>query len=174
VTYGEPHVSAYTFTPIISASLFTTVDYFLPNTTTPATTFMATSINRVITGTSATLLPDVGPVLSPQINGTDLFQPQQGVGPSPTISWSPPASGSASGYFINVFRLSKTLATTNQSFVGSVITSETSVQLPPGMLEAGNSYFIQVKSTNLGNIDAPNRGRFPDSVSFISSAIVSP
>jgi hypothetical protein len=53
-----------------------------------------------------------------------------------------------------------------------VRTTDTRLEVPPGILQAGQSYAIVIAATNVGNIDAPARNRLPDDVAQIASAIM--
>jgi hypothetical protein len=119
--------------------------------------------------------PLVGPALNPRINGSNLFNDQTISGTTPTLSWQPPAVGTASGYLIRAYQI---VVGGNPSleFKGSYYTTTTSVQLLPGVLSSGNSYWIEIESLYRKNVDisvSPHLESFPEGESDLGSGIIS-
>ncbi|HEX4381790.1 MAG TPA: hypothetical protein VH083_02530 [Myxococcales bacterium] len=85
------------------------------------------------------VVPTMTPARKPLINGKDAFQPQTGVGLTPTITWTPPATGKASVYVVQINLLSAPDDATTVGFVQSRVYG-TSFTVPAGFLQAGKTY----------------------------------
>lgn len=111
--------------------------------------------------TTAPIVPLVGPARDLLVNGQPPAQ-AGAVSETPTLAWQAPAFGSAQGYVVSIARLQLSGGTTprTQLFgVTNIYTAETSVQLVPGILETGKTYFFTVTAV-AGAIDvrsAPHR-----------------
>jgi hypothetical protein len=66
-----------------------------------------------------------------------------GVGPTPTLSWSAPATGTPTRYEVELFRLAASGSATTSTLVARFVTAGTVVHVPPGLLAAG-SYCARV------------------------------
>jgi Big-like domain-containing protein len=88
--------------------------------------------------------PAVGPVLSPRMGGSDALLDAIAVGLTPTLSWSPPAVGSPTAYVVEVYRLETAGTATTSSLALRYVTSGATVVLPPGVLEAGHTYYSKI------------------------------
>lgn len=97
------------------------------------------------------IVPVLGPVKAPQIGGKDAFSIQSGVGTSPTFSWTAPAVGTATSYTVRVFNGSSQA----EVFEGTV--RGTSLQVTPGVLAAGTTYYasITANQATFDTLDAP-------------------
>ena len=107
--------------------------------------------------------PLVGPATSIKVNGTDFFQDQSNTGTQPVISWSPPSSGTSDGYSLSVVQLEVKNTATVTGKPYTIYTTQTSVTIPPGILQAGNQYFIQLRAfKGNSNVEtAPRYESFP-------------
>ncbi|HEX4382662.1 MAG TPA: hypothetical protein VH083_06925 [Myxococcales bacterium] len=83
--------------------------------------------------------PQLGPPSAPLLNGTNAFNFQTGVGTQPTISWSPPALGTASKYFVTVVPATS-FKDNDIASLTVVLYDKTSLKLPDGFLKAGTPY----------------------------------
>jgi hypothetical protein len=121
------------------------------------------------------IAPLVGPALDPQINGVSLFSDQTITGTSPTLSWRPPAVGTASGYSILVY--SVVVQNGNVApLVGTILyTSSTSIVMPPGIITSGNIYYIVIDSLYRKNVDigvSPYLETFPEGETNLGSGLI--
>jgi len=82
--------------------------------------------------------PQLGLPRAPQGNGLDAFTRQDGVGLTPTLSWEAPVPGPADGCTVQLVRLDG-VGTPPWTYVAAIDTAETSIELPPGILEAGKA-----------------------------------
>ncbi|MFL5312394.1 MAG: hypothetical protein ACJ79H_18320 [Myxococcales bacterium] len=100
---------------------------------------------------SAPIEPALGPVRAPQVNGRSLFQPQNGVGTQPTISWSAPVLGAATSVVVNIVALDGSTA------LEATVRSESSFTMPPGVLTPGRPYvaILTARQAPWDGADAP-------------------
>jgi len=93
--------------------------------------------------------PAIGPVTSPQIDGVamDLTTVQTINSTTPTISWSPPAVGTPSYYFVNISSLSPG----EPSITFSI--HDTQVTVPAGVLVQGETAMVGIDATTNASPD---------------------
>lgn len=92
----------------------------------------------------------VGPVGSPQVDGTDFFT-NQSTGFTPTISWTTPSFGTANGYIVSIRNLSASGMTTTLLPVATFTTTSTSLTVPAGTLNPGQEYVFFIEAINSQN-----------------------
>lgn len=95
---------------------------------------------------AAPVQPLVGPVQAPLVNTRGAFQNLTGVGLDASLRWSRPLVGTPTNYVVNIFRLGVSNGRTTATRVTSLHTDLQSVYLPPGVLEAGQTYFAEIQS----------------------------
>jgi hypothetical protein len=97
--------------------------------------------------------PVLGPVQSPQIGGVSAFVAQDGVGTTPTLSWTAPTLGQATSYTVYIWDVN--------DFSGSAIVTalvrSTSFTVPDGLLIPGELYYAVI-TANSAPWDHPNAG----------------
>jgi hypothetical protein len=104
---------------------------------------------EALAGASTPVVPVVSPPRTPLVNGNDAFAGATGVGTTPTLSWTAPAIGPAVGpstaYWVALYRLDNVSGTTRRTAVASFFgLTTTSLQLPDGLLVAGQQYFAVI------------------------------
>ena len=118
----------------------------------------------------------IGPVVTPSINGSDAFTSQSGLTASPSLSWSEPAFGEADAYSIAVLRIFAQGVSTRATTVAFLITEETSLTVPPGILQPGQSYVFRIRAIKAKDAEptkAPFRlNTFPFAVADVMTAMV--
>jgi hypothetical protein len=116
-----------------------------------------------VTDTSVTLDgPRLGLPRAPRVNGQDLFSRRDGVGLTPTLAWDPPSIGSADGYTVQLVRLDGGTASPPWTYVAAFDTSRTTLELPPGVLEAGKEHVVIIRAYRRGvRVAAPLRIDLP-------------
>jgi hypothetical protein len=116
---------------------------------------------------SGPIRPLITPVQSPAVNGRNAFGSLSDIGISPTLSWVPPAKGTASAYVVSVVE-----STSGASVLLplSIVTTQTSLPLPPGLLESGHSYNFLIRSV-ASPIDA-STAPFRQSLSYAYADVV--
>jgi hypothetical protein len=96
-------------------------------------------------GVTPTLAPKVGPARHLRLNGLSATERLSGVGQTPVVSWDAPSLGVPTSYAVRVYRLFASSGSTRRTLVGTFTTSgQTQVRLPPGVLTAGQSYYIHL------------------------------
>src|SRR6185503_5001252 len=90
---------------------------------------------------SGGIAPTLGPVKAPLINGKDAFTPQTAVTIGPTLSWTAPALGTASGYRVTIYN-----ASTRGALLSATVFTQTQFQVPAGVMAAGGTYFATITS----------------------------
>ncbi|XXF79839.1 PKD domain-containing protein [Myxococcaceae bacterium GXIMD 01537] len=91
------------------------------------------------------LFPQVAPARNLRLNGQDATGPVlTGVGLSPVVSWDAPGFGVPTSYAVRIYRLSAPTNITRRTQVASLLTDQTQVPVPPGVLAAGESYYVQL------------------------------
>jgi hypothetical protein len=100
-------------------------------------------LDQVATAQSAApgpIVPVLGPVQDPRVNGQSALAPLTGVSTTPTLSWQPPAIGAPTGYVVWVNGIEGMM----QTIVTFLYTTDTSVTLPPCVLVEGSAYFFTI------------------------------
>ena len=128
------------------------------------------------------VVPPLSMVRSPKIADQDLFTATSNVGLTPTITWTEPALGHAVFYRVDVSRLviNAQNRTVSQR-VASLITPNTSVDLPAGMLEAGVHYMIGIAAVGATSdqsaallADAPFKSGIDRVTTTLTSGVFTP
>lgn len=165
LTFGDPYPGSW---PRIFSSCITTTSNDGSNR--PAGYFMTASNSP---GTPDNPLKvQLSPARNPTVNGENFFFDQVGVGTSPVLSWDPPSLGSPT--FFQILFID---AATGFSCTKDITVFGNSVQLPPGILEPGKSYWITIRSVSSGNpeiIKAPFRIALPLSTADCISGRITP
>jgi hypothetical protein len=133
------------------------------------------ALDELFAGDNALPISQVG---HPTIAGEDASVEQTGVGLTPVLAWEAPLVGSVNGYRIRIVRI---YAGDNnggrQQPVATIYSRDTELTIPPGVLEAGERYYIQIAAWDEPNRDfaaAPNRLTIPTSVAHLPTAAFSP
>jgi hypothetical protein len=143
VAYANPF-SATWGTEVYAGGTFG-VQYTAPGATAPAAVYGYVYVTLPSAqAATTTLKPVVTPVVSPLVNGKSAFGPLNGISLTPTLSWSPPAVGAPSGYRILVSLIANSGGTSTSQYLASIFTVETSVPLPPNMLQKGSTYVFTI------------------------------
>jgi hypothetical protein len=90
------------------------------------------------------IVPLLGPIQLPQVNGAAATAPLTGVGPTPTLAWTAPATGTPTSYSVELYRLDASGPASTAIRVVTLVTTGTSLRLPPGVLASGSTYLAMV------------------------------
>ena len=90
---------------------------------------------------------------TPTVAGQPLYAGGTGIGTTPILTWAAPALGTAAFYKVTIFKFTTnpTGLTTSSTNVSTILTTETSLALPAGLLLANTHYaflIIAVGSTS--------------------------
>jgi hypothetical protein len=176
-TFGDPYPAAYT--RVVYAVGGFSVPYLLAGTSTAALAPGYLGVADVqATFPASPLVPQLGPVLSPTVNGLGAFSNRTGVSTTPTIAWSPPAVGTPTRYQVSFRELFVSGSRTKQGPVLVTInTRGTQVKVPPGILEVGKSYHAIIRASRMPGVNVetqPYEQSWPLYDSEVLSGILSP
>lgn len=104
-------------------------------------------VDTLSAGAAAPLQPRLGPPRDVQINGQSTAQNVTGVGVTPSMSWTLPSLGTATSYSVTFFEVAVNASGTslvNRGVVGTILTANTSVRVPPGLLSSGKHYYARI------------------------------
>lgn len=174
--YGNPFPASWS----VAAETYQafSVSYLAPGASTPLVlTRYAYQATTTLPTASAPVAPLLGPVQSLKINGKDLFTNQLSVSTNPTLTWSAPSVGAASGYVVTCYRLFASGSATSLQSVGRFRTRTTSIKLPNGIMTSGNTYVFTVSALRATGVDmsaTPFKTSLPYAFTTSMSAIVAP
>jgi hypothetical protein len=140
------------WTPFVTAQSSARVRYSvdLPGggTSTPRSFSVYTYAQEPMSGGMvSTLTPRVGPPRDLRLNGQVATGTLAGVGPTPLASWAPPNVGTPNHYTVRVYELYATASNaTTRVQRAFMTTAGTQLRLPPGLLQPGKFYHLQVSS----------------------------
>jgi hypothetical protein len=120
--------------------------------------------------------PLIGAVRNPRVNGRDFLGSLSGVGTYPTITWDPPAEGSASYYALSLIRINASGSPITTT-LGFGRTQSTSIPVPEGLMEYGKHYVFVLTAYTAADfsMQASSRARkLPYGYTTIMSGLVSP
>lgn len=161
-TFGDPFSPKWTL--FVAAATYWVRDYALPSTT-PASPIGRVEI-RVLPSGATTVAPLVGCVKNPTIGGQDAQSDVAGVGKTPTVTFGAPTVGTAAGYNVDFHRLVDNAGETVRVLAGRIVTTGTTVIVPPGILSPGNVYTITLRALSVG-VDLNRR---PQAMTFPGGA----
>src|SRR5262249_29691808 len=122
------------------------------------------------------LVPPVSMVRSPKIDDQDLFANRSGVGLTPTLSWTAPSTGTVGFYVVSVNTLAVVGTATVLQGGATLVTRNTSLQLPAGVLTAGVPTVISIAAISFTSdrtaallADAPFKNSNDRAQAYLSS-----
>lgn len=178
-TYGNPFPASGG--TVYSINQFFRVSYLAPGAMIPGSLTATLATNSVdAPAAAAPLTQSLGPVTDLAVEGVGGFVSQSGLALTPHLTWTAPVVGSPKVYSVSVIRVFTSGVTpnirTHFTTVGSCLTRETSLQLPPGLLQPGQSYIFRVRAIEASSPDpskVPFRtNRFPFATADMVSAMV--
>jgi hypothetical protein len=125
----------------------------------------------------APLVPVVGAVVDPLINGSDAFGALTGIGTSPTLSWTEPQIGAATKYVVRVKAVTNAGGQTTLATIATLETTATQIVVPPNILMPGDTYMFQIISRSEAGVDhevTPNVYSLPAGWASITTAMATP
>ena len=149
------------------------VPYQLPTTVNPGYLSAVGYYSDVLSAfEGAPVVPPVGNVGSPLINGNNFQVDQFGVGTTPTLSWTAPTIGPPTLYRVDVWHFFVNGSNnTGREVLTTLTTTATSMQIPPGVLTVGESYAVKIRAIIQPLPEsAPYRKGFPDAQSVVLSS----
>jgi len=125
----------------------------------------------------APIVPIVGLVVAPQVNGMSARGTLTGVGTTPTLSWTAPTIGTASRYYVDIYQVTTQAGATSRKRLANIETSSTEIIVPPGILASGQTYIFDITARSAGALDletTPNRDSLPEGWALTATGLVTP
>jgi hypothetical protein len=143
VPYGNPFPSSWGELAIAADSWF--VSYTAPGATSSSiqSAFAYTTMPASQASLSP-IRPGVTPVRDPKVGGASAFDALTGIGVTPVLSWTPPAVGAPTAYEVTIYQAANAGGSTSIDYVAEIVTTTTSLPLPPGLLQDGSAYVFVV------------------------------
>jgi len=169
--FGDPYPDAWT--RMVSAGLVT-YRYRGVDGAEPRPLYSAIMVDLPSSAVSpeTAIEPVIGPVRSPLVAGHDAFESIEGLEAMPVVSWQPPAVGAATSYAVWVIVLVAADGYTYGYRAAVLITTDTQITVPPGVLVPGGTYYFVIEAVHAPGVDAaaePNRELLPHAYSFVST-----
>jgi hypothetical protein len=128
VAYGDPYPASWTRLAYASG--------FAKSTALQPATWMVAEPLASLDG--STLAPVVGPATALEVGGMAATNPLIGVGTSPIVSWTAPATGTPTSYEVVVAN--------DDGKTATIMTKSISVTIPPGMVASGHQFEVTVRA----------------------------
>ncbi|RKH49129.1 hypothetical protein D7V93_32325 [Corallococcus llansteffanensis] len=141
-TYGNPYPGNWGMVGSASYTFVASTPVVVGNRThRPSGTVLV--MNRLSTLTSETLVPGITPPRLLRIDGTDAATVRTVTSTQPVVSWREPFEGVVGSYQVEFIKLEADA--TDSPTVSFYVTSDRlQVSPPPGVLEAGSTYYVRV------------------------------
>jgi hypothetical protein len=162
VTYGDPFPAGYNRELSVFAN--DGFAFTAPGATSSSTETSGISCTGKLSSFgSGPIVPLVGPPAYPRINGTSAYTIAAAVGATPTLTWSVPV-GAVTWYEVIIRHVIKSGTATQIKSVASLVTTQTSMVIPAGILMPGEKYLFHFRSVYRpgGDPTRPFRGGVPD------------
>jgi hypothetical protein len=173
--YGNPFPAEWG--TVAAASCYFGVTYQAPGAGSTVTRSAAVIVELDGATLHGPIAPLVGPPSNPQVAGLDAFTARSGIGTTPTVSWGPPAVGTATSYRVTVVELYADAGKSNSRSVAVLRTVASSVQIPPGVMAAGKAYYLRIAAVTAASGDItthPYRYALPDGSAELLTATIVP
>lgn len=121
---------------------------------------------------SSPLIPTLGPIQDLKINNQNGFL-LQSTSANPRVTWSPPAVGHADMYYLVVSQLSISNGATTYTSPAGIFTTGTGLTIPPGLLLAGQKYFLTVHALSFPGVDLVQNPLAAEKIGSASSSVLS-
>lgn len=158
--FGNPYPSRWPlFSAVqVGARVRYTLDLATGGTSAPYThNAYAIAREPFVPGSNPTFVPKMGPARELRLNGLDATGKLAGVGSTPLLSWTVPALGAPTYYQVRLYRLTlRPDGFLSRTTVATLYTPETQLRLPPGLLTAGQNYFVQLNAYLKPGVDPSN------------------
>ncbi|MDB4952571.1 MAG: hypothetical protein JWO36_140 [Myxococcales bacterium] len=174
--YGDPYPVAWTR---YGWCRYFTYRFIQLGSATPTAIFASMLVFRDLSTVTAQspIAPIIGAVVSPKVNGMDAFGTLNGVGTTPTVSWTAPTLGVASRYYMDIYQVVAQNGATVLQGVARFETNKTQVAIPPAILTTGNAYVFEITARAAGTLDltaTPNAQSLPDASTRVTSSLFIP
>jgi hypothetical protein len=118
------------------------------------------------------VVPPLSPPRDVTIGGKAANVPLSSVGQNPVIAWTAPAHGTPDTYKVQIYSLD---AAGTELSVTWIQTAETSVPVPPGVLQGGTQYALVITADSQHkDVTAPSRYSIPGATADALTATFTP
>ena len=154
VSFGNPYPYSWGITAAVSHFFRTPTR--LPGTTSGGLTVGMNDWRRIDSFLAGPIAPRITPPAGLFVDGVNAQQDSTLSSLTPRVSWRAPLIGTPSSYRVRVSRLylDSTGKRTLSATVASLVTANTSVVLPPGVLQVGQKYAITVYAYLTPGVDS--------------------
>jgi hypothetical protein len=178
VSYGDPFTSkAAPWTEFVSLVYAFPVPIPTGKAIGSLSAMMVATVPVNAAGAAETVItPSISPVQNAQINGQSLDAAAAGVGTSPTVTWQPPAIGTATSYRVVVSAVEASSMGVNVRPVATLHTRSTSIRIPAPVMTSG-SYVLTITAIAAGGADLTSRpfvGALPYASADHVTALITP
>jgi hypothetical protein len=143
--YADPYPPSWG--RFCGAYMHYTVPVLIPGASAPVEVTAVIYTNDTVARFNAgPVRPIVTPPLDPKINGRSAFTETTGATTTPLVSWSPPAVGEPEVYKVFVMHARVSGGVASTSTVATLWTEDTSVRIPPEILQSGESYVLKIEA----------------------------
>lgn len=145
VKYGNPYPAAWGTAAVVSETV--RVAYTAPGaSTSKGRSGLLLTSGDVASVTAGPIQPLVSPVQDLKVNGMSAFTDLTGVTKTPTVTFTAPAVGAPTFYVVHIEKLANNNGATQATVIADLYTKDTKVDVPPGLLADGSTYFISVRA----------------------------
>ncbi|WNG55384.1 hypothetical protein F0U59_11785 [Archangium gephyra] len=169
ITYGNPYPFSWGAVVGISHG-FQVPATLLPGTSWGGISGSLIDTRKLSVATTGPITPRITPAWDLAVDGHNAQQALTLASLTPRITWKAPLVGSPSAYRVRLSRLSASSTRTVASAVSTIHTSETFVDVPPGILQPGQKYAITVYSYLTPGVSLAVRPYVMESLADIASA----
>jgi len=175
--YANPYPS--TWGGVVTVKRTFLKDYVLPGSTTTAKWGFSVQVTYPKNNLpSQPIAPLVGPVRNVKMNGQAMSKPTLSVGTIPLLTWDAPTVGTPTMYMLSLYQVSSAPGSNSVSStaIAHFRTTKNRLEIPPGLLVAGNAYFGILSAAYQGQFDPshPNRTGFPMAYADYSTELFIP
>jgi len=143
-SYGDPFPPAWG--RLGSVYFYYQVPITVPGASTPGELTARIHFNDVAAKFTGPIHPTLTPPREPKIDGRSAFTEVLGTGATPLVSWSPPQIGTPEIYKVFVYRARVSDGRVLFDYLSVLYSAETSVRLPPDLLQFGESYVLVLEA----------------------------
>jgi hypothetical protein len=158
--YGNPYPASWG--RVANMRLYFDVPVLIPGAASPAqvtaVVHASDDVTRLAAGKASTF---VTPVREPKLNDLPAFVEQPHVTATPTISWEPPAMGKPDLYVVRILRARVAGGTAVMESVAALYTEETHFDVPPDVLQFGESYVLRITTLVGEGLAVTNPWKWP-------------
>ena len=143
--YGDPFPAAWG--RLAGAYVYYQVPVALPGASAPGELTARIFVNDTVARFNAgPLHPTLTPPKEPKINGHSAYAEVLDASATPLVSWSPPELGTPDVYKLYLYRARVTEGRVVFDFLAVFYSEETSLRIPPDLLQFGESYVLMLES----------------------------